>query len=302
MSGIKVFFTVLSSFVLLAALGILGGKALSSYRAGFLEDFLPRLEGRGRKIQEIDLSVPSRGRGIPGTVVLPSDNGLVPLVVFIHSYGGNRNEGGLYTEIARSLGEKGIASIRMDLPGAGDSEESFLQRTHRNIAVDIVNSTNYMIQNYPILTQRIGILGLGGASRVASLLGSMGDYYRAMALLFPESGNAVEFFGNPSLATRLEEEAVKRGFVNYTSPVGQNYQISRQFIEELNLYQTEEYIRSYRGALFLGAYRQGSGLNAARRIAQGAEETQSTKFLILQGPQLKKGLVEELVQHFRQQL
>ncbi len=61
------------------------------------------------------------GLRLAGTVVTP-----VPepkhAVLMLHGEGSTREQGGFYTRLATELGDLGVASLRVDLPGHGDSE------------------------------------------------------------------------------------------------------------------------------------------------------------------------------------
>src|SRR5438874_2627382 len=61
------------------------------------------------------------GLHLAGTLVTPEDP---PdrVVVLVHGGGVTREEGGFFTRLARGLAEAGIASLRYDLRGHGESE------------------------------------------------------------------------------------------------------------------------------------------------------------------------------------
>lgn len=61
------------------------------------------------------------GLRLAGTLVLPSSQA-EHAVVFVHGGGVTREEGGFFTRLADGLGEAGVASLRFDLRGHGESE------------------------------------------------------------------------------------------------------------------------------------------------------------------------------------
>ena len=99
----------------------------------FLANFLPALAA------ETDLWIESRGIRIPVTLTVPGDGEDVdaPLVVLAHGHGGTRQENGAFTELAATLAEAGIASIRMDFPGCGDSMEAFTRNNITSMLQDV---------------------------------------------------------------------------------------------------------------------------------------------------------------------
>lgn len=61
------------------------------------------------------------GLWLDGTLVTP-DGPSAQAVVFVHGGGVTREEGGFFTRLAAGLGEAGVASLRYDLRGHGESE------------------------------------------------------------------------------------------------------------------------------------------------------------------------------------
>ena len=71
-----------------------------------------------------------------GIVTLPENNEKMPLVIMCHGHGGSKEEGGGFDDIAAALAEAGIASIRVDYPGCGESKEDFTLNTMTNMLDD----------------------------------------------------------------------------------------------------------------------------------------------------------------------
>src|SRR6266566_9693932 len=61
------------------------------------------------------------GLHLAGTFVIPEER-TRRAVVMIHGGGVTREEGGFFTRLAAGLGDAGVASLRFDLRGHGDSE------------------------------------------------------------------------------------------------------------------------------------------------------------------------------------
>jgi pimeloyl-ACP methyl ester carboxylesterase len=60
------------------------------------------------------------GLRLTGSILLPSASSSI--TVLVHGGGANRNEGGFFTRLAAGLAQAGVASLRFDLRGHGDSE------------------------------------------------------------------------------------------------------------------------------------------------------------------------------------
>jgi len=109
------------------------------------------------------------GMNLAGTFVCP-DTASHQAVVFVHGGGVTREEGGFFTRLAASLGEAGIASLRYDLRGHGESEgrmEETLLTAHLNdIRVALAD-----LREWTGVTQ-VSLLG-------ASFGGGLAAYYAA---------------------------------------------------------------------------------------------------------------------------
>ena len=73
------------------------------------------------------VSIPNGDHEVPATVCMPSGEGKFPVVVMLHGTGSNRDEAGNgYKMAAPVLAEKyGIATVRIDFMGSGDSTADF---------------------------------------------------------------------------------------------------------------------------------------------------------------------------------
>ena len=75
----------------------------------------------------------------------------------VHGHGGTRNEAGGFTRVAESLAAHGVASIRMDFPGCGDSTESFQLNTLSNMLVDIESSRDFALTQSNVDRRQSGL-------------------------------------------------------------------------------------------------------------------------------------------------
>lgn len=90
-----------------------------------------------------------------------------PMVILCHGFGGNK-EGQMFDLIADSLCRHGIASIRFDFNGHGESDGEFQQMTIPNEIVDARKVFEY-VRDLPYVSS-IGIVGHSQGGLVASML------------------------------------------------------------------------------------------------------------------------------------
>ena len=191
------------------------------------------------EFQSIDTTVSSRGVAVPVTYVHPliAEGESFPLVVMLHGHGGTRNEAGGYTRVAEGLAAKGIASIRMDFPGCGDSTESFANNNLGNMLLDIQASREYALGRPQVDKRRIGLLGYSMGGRLALLHASSAGTYKAVATWTPEArdgaDNMISFVGGQEAWNALKTSAAREGFALFTTRWGQEQQLGLKFFTDM---------------------------------------------------------------------
>ena len=69
------------------------------------------------------LWIENKNYDIPGVFVYPDEQNNFPCMILCHGTGSHKDEAGnLFAELAAKLVEKGIASLRFDFAGCGDSK------------------------------------------------------------------------------------------------------------------------------------------------------------------------------------
>lgn len=185
-----------------------------------------------------DTLIPSRGVQIPATLVAPVGEAdeTFPLVVIHHGHGGGRNENGGMARVAEALATAGIASIRFDFAGAGDSEEPFTALSYTTMLADSDAALAYARENMPVDEERIGALGYSeGSAVVAMQAGQPDTSYQAVALMGPvaQPGELMgSFFGGPEAFEAYYQDAQTDGFADVTTPFGQVQATSLEWFDE----------------------------------------------------------------------
>ncbi len=192
------------------------------------------------KVESYGFSYTSRDAQVPATVTFPVGGKNVPLVVLAHGHGGNRDEYIGFTAIAESLAEQGIASIRMDFPGCGESTESFQNNSLTYMKEDVVAGTKAAINILDVNENRVGLIGYSMGGRIAlELLAENAFPYQAVFFLAPAADNEdlKLLFGGSEAWEKLKTTAKTNGYVDFTTVFGQQQELSKKFFEDIEAYE-----------------------------------------------------------------
>ena len=77
------------------------------------------------------------GHTLRGTLNFPEEKDIAPVLINIHGFGGTRGGyNGLHTRMARTLAANGIACVRFDMYGNGESDGEFSDMTFTSLLED----------------------------------------------------------------------------------------------------------------------------------------------------------------------
>lgn len=189
---------------------------------------------------EQSVSYYSRGVLVPATICVPDGLGKCPLVVLMHGFAGNRDQGGGFKLLAEELYRIGIASIRMDFAGCGKSEEDFSNCSLSSMKRDVVNACKFMIENYDADKEKIGLVGYSFGGRVLlELLAERLVKPNAVMLIAPAAHASVFIRivgGQPSWdALRSQAEAA-----GYAECKQLGVSLGKSFFTDFDKYDTPE--------------------------------------------------------------
>ncbi|MBR0367243.1 MAG: alpha/beta fold hydrolase [Clostridia bacterium] len=110
---------------------------------------------------EENIVIPGEKYDIPATVCIPAGEGPFPAVVMLHGTGSNRDEAGNgYKYAAPVLAAKyGLATIRIDFPGNGDSTADYMEYNFKSAVADAKAAADYMAGLDVIDGDAIGVMG-----------------------------------------------------------------------------------------------------------------------------------------------
>ena len=141
-----------------------------------------------------NIEIPGTRGNIPATIQLPAKSARgeeLPLVVLCHGFTGNRQGDGHFAPLAEDLAANGIATVRLDFAGCGDSTEPYVNYTLANMAADVDSVIGYMQATYG--TGKTALVGHSMGGRLASLYPQLGQYpVTALALWSPANGTGLQ--------------------------------------------------------------------------------------------------------------
>ncbi|MEI6876442.1 MAG: alpha/beta fold hydrolase, partial [Spirochaetota bacterium] len=156
--------------------------------------------------------IPNDGRMVPATVCLPVGEAgqIFPAVVMLHGTGSNRAEAGNgYVMLAPYMAQRGIASIRIDFAGSGDSKADYVEYTWTSGASDALAAAEFITQFKVIDPARIGVMGWSQGGSVAILAATKYPIFKSLLTW----AGALDML---SFVPGQYDEAKKKGYTKMT--------------------------------------------------------------------------------------
>ena len=178
--------------------------------------------------KEFVVYIPNEGRMIPATICLPigEPKDIFPAVVMLHGTGSNRDEvSKAYKMLAPYLAQSGIASIRFDFAGQGDSKADYIEYCYSSGASDAVACAGFLKNLKVVDSERIGIMGWSQGGAVAIHAAAHNPVFKAL-LTWAAALDMFDF-----LSSQYEEAKIK-GFVKMDLGWRPPLNLSLQWFEE----------------------------------------------------------------------
>jgi len=129
-----------------------------------------------------------------------------PAVIMIHGLGGDKDEHGLFVDIAKKLCENGYMVLRFDCAGSGESDGNFRDVTIKSEAEDLRSAIEF-VKHQEIDKDRICVIGLSLGALV-SLVAYKSDIKLLILLSAAIMGNIIKerYKSNEKFMKELEEK------------------------------------------------------------------------------------------------
>lgn len=140
-----------------------------------------------RDLREEILTVENAGERIHGMLHLPDQaHGPVPAVMLLHGFGGSSSsDNRILVRQARCLSEVGMAALRFDFRGSGQSEGEFSEMTLSGEMSDSLLMYDVLSRHPEVDHRRLGVLGLSMGGAIAASIVGQCENLRAAVLWAP---------------------------------------------------------------------------------------------------------------------
>jgi len=169
----------------------------------------------------------------------------VPAVVFCHGFTGTKVEAHrIFVTMARELEKKGIASLRFDFRGCGDSSGEFMHTTVLGEVEDTLHAIENVCSHHGIDKDRIGVLGLSLGGAVAAYAAGTDKRVKALALWAPAADLVEEA---EQIRTENEIKSIRKlKAVDYYGTL-----LGRDFIKEIPKIKPVKALKNFNGVTLI---------------------------------------------------
>lgn len=162
--------------------------------------------------KETHVAIPAGDHEIPAILSVPEGATSAPAVLLIHGFASVKDEvGDFYKRLAAALDEEGIASLRFDFAGSGESTQPFTYNTVDTQIADARRAFDYLSKQDNVDPDHLGVVGFSLGGIVASALAGSDERVKALVLWSTPGDTAASFADlyDANYATALKEGKVE---------------------------------------------------------------------------------------------
>ena len=208
-----------------------------------------------------------QGQQLSGLLEMPEQEPLA-YALFAHCFTCSKDIA-VTSRITRTLSEKGIAVLRFDFTGLGNSDGDFANTSFSSNLQDLVAAAEYLEKQYQPPSMLIGH-SLGGAAVLAAA-GDISSSKAIVTIAAPATADHVAHLFDHKKEEILSNE---QACVNLA---GRQFTIKKQFIEDLADHNTAEHIANLGKALliFHSPVDETVSIDEAAKVYQAAKHPKS---------------------------
>lgn len=170
----------------------------------------------------------SEGKRLWGVLSLQKSNKKFSAVIIAHGFSGGKSDR-KFVKIARKFAQNGIAVLRFDFSGCGDSEGNFENISISQEIKDLKAAYKFLIKQPNIDKKRIGFLGYSLGALIACLFQIKNPVARTLVLVAPalDQKNLIKIWYTPQEIKKWQ----KQGY--FDTP---KHRIGVQYLDEAEDY------------------------------------------------------------------
>jgi alpha/beta superfamily hydrolase len=199
------------------------------------------------------------GQKVVGTLEVPDGTAKPAVILLLHGFNGNRNEleipalkQGVFVRAANAWAKQGLASLRIDFRGGGDSEGSFEDTTISGQVKDALAAIEFLQTERSVDPKRLALVGWSQGGAVAAIAAGRTQHRLvAVALWNPVTSPAA------TIEALFGSEVVKSGLGSAGRPTviklpwGVEVSLKTAFFEDLFAVDPVADLAKYPGPVFV---------------------------------------------------
>ena len=170
----------------------------------------------------------SQRENLWGMLSLPKTKKRAPAVILVHGFNGSKSAR-KFVKIGRKFSQSGIAVLRFDFAGCGDSEGDFKNMSIRQEVEDLNAAYKFLVQQPQINKNRIGLLGYSLGGLITCLFQVRNAVAKTLVLVAPaiNQGSLMKIWCTPKEIKKWRQ----RGYMDTPK-----YRIGIQYLNEAEDY------------------------------------------------------------------
>ena len=209
--------------------------------------------------KESKVVIPVDDQSVVGTLNVPDNVAQPPVILMLHGFMGQKDElqiegtdEGIYTRTARTLASQGIASLRIDFRGAGESDGQWADTTFSRQIEDAQRALQWLKKQPQINPNKVGLLGWSQGGLVASHVANLNPDLDAVVLWSPVTHPYMTYgkLMGADLVLKASASAAETPFTT-TTPWGYETTLKGKFFKEVLTMNPIGAIAHYPGPLLV---------------------------------------------------
>ncbi|WP_323813110.1 alpha/beta hydrolase family protein [Cellvibrio sp. NN19] len=190
---------------------------------------------------------------IPGILVLPknTEHKKLPVMLMLHGTASQKNEvGGLYQRLAVYLADRGIASLRIDFAGTGDSPVDYRQYSLTSATRDVTTALDYLAAKPELDINRMGLVGFSQGGLIAQLVAAQDSRIQTLVAWSSAVTTGQDAGAFNPFFQQYYGEAKANGFAVVKFPWrAEPLNFGLQWFDEIKVNNSLQLIKNYQGKL-----------------------------------------------------